>query len=230
MKTKEKLKIYISLEHDPHTESPFEHDVFKFFDRFSQGSGALVEALEDVRENKNHVEGKTYWGLSCYRHSGSHWFLKDERPVGADSWDTTVMAGLLVIESADPSEVGPDPTKSARAMVDEYNKWCNGDTWWYSISYEVEKTIEGTCPCCETPNVNWYEKSTKDHDSCGGYIGVEYIIEEIVGSLNHIAKEIPEATSIYEVELQGDEPGKCNHDELADKIHELGFKVEGYES
>lgn len=224
--TKRKLKLYVSLEHDDDTESPFDHDVFSLVSVFSDGRGAVVEKLEEFRE-KGYGEGRTWWWVSCYRHGGEHWFVRGKRPAGADHWDTTDAAGILYLDEHDPSHVGPTPQEAAESILEEYNRWCSGDCWYFSIKWDIEKQHHGTCPCCEAPNSSWVETYVDDYDSCGGIIGLEYTLDELLMILKSIKEENPETADRYEVVIRGDQAGRAYEGDVADKVREAGFRVTG---
>lgn len=224
--TRRKLRLYVSLEHDDDTQSPLAEDVFKLVSVFNDSSGAVCEKLDWLRE-EGRKQGETWWWVSCYRHGGEHWFLEGETPVGADHWDTTKHAGILYIESGDPSEVGPTPQEAAASIIGEYNRWCSGDCWYYNVKVEEEVHHEGSCPCCETPDVNWYTTETNDYDSCGGFIGLEYLLEELAGVLKGFKEEHPDDYDRYEVAISGDRSGQAYEGDVAEQVRNVGLRVIG---
>jgi len=201
--------VYIKVEHDPDTESPFEYDCFEFVngftnrDRYCKLRGELP--LEDL--------DKTWWLLNCYRHGGEVWSLAGE---GYECrFDTSHYCGLLHLPSKDPSEVGGDATAAARSVLDVYNEWVSGNCWWYRIEYAEYVFQEGTCPCCETPDVTVREDRLVEFDSCGGFIGTEHVQQEIKDALKTLFEANPYL-------LKGDVHVKSDSDYLeTDLAHDI---------
>ena len=224
--TRKKLQLHVSLEHDGDTESPFDNDVFSLCSLFSDGRGAMVEKIEEFSE-AGRGEGRSWWWVSCYRHGGEHWFLEGETPCGADHWDTTGKAGILYLDSGKADDVGPSLQEDAEGILEEYNRWCSGDCWLYSVKVEEELHHEGLCPCCETPDVNWYTTEVVGHDSCVGFIGLEYALEELASVLKKFKEDHPDDHHRYEVVISGDQSGQAYEGDVAEQVRKVGFRVVG---
>ena len=223
---KSKLRLYVSLEHDEDTLSPFENDVFSLVSIFKSGKEAVSEKLNWLKENSRKCN-ETWWWVSCYRHGSEHWFLRHDTPAGVDFWDTTLNAGILYIESGDPNEVGPTPFEAAKGILEEYNRWCSNDCWYYNVKREVKVSHAGICPCCEAPYAKWHTIETEDYDSCGGFIGLEYALEELAGVLKNFKEEYPDDYNQYEVAISGDQSGRAYEGDVAEQVRKVGFKVTG---
>jgi hypothetical protein len=224
--TKRKLRLYVSLEIDDDAESPLEHDVFTLISVFSEGSGAVASKLDELLV-WGWEQGKTWWVVSCYRHGGEHWYINGGPPAGADCWDITRTAGILFIESGDPTEVGPTPEEAAVSILAEYNRWCSGDCWCIAVKVEEEVPHEGTCPCCGTPDVPWYTAETEDYESCGGFIGREHALRELGPVLESFKKKHPDDHDRYEVAISGDPDGRTYEGDVAEQVRKVGLRVIG---
>ena len=223
--TKKRMKFYVDIEHDCDVECPSEYSVFEFISRFDVGDQATLNKCSELLDDPQHTEGQTWWPLSCYRHGGEHWFRSDNRPAYADRWDTTKMAGVVHLVATDGSDVQDDRDAAVDGFLETYNLWCSGDTWWYDIRYDSPNTKQGTCPCCHTENTTREEDHIEEYDSCGGFIGGEHVMEEVIRVFEGYRKDNPDFNDLYEIELKGDDAGKTLHDELTDSLRELGFRM-----
>lgn len=120
--------------------------------------------------------------LSCYEHSGIQWGLQGE--THQCQFDTARVAGLLVWEHK-PGDMGAktyaDRQKDARGCLKEYNAWCNGECYYYRLE----------------------DDDGKDVDSCGGFVGSEWLVESIYDAHPELFKD-DKKTLKEEVELSGD--------------------------
>ena len=184
-------------------------------------------------KDDDRIPGKDFWMLSCYRHGGESWSLLNE---GYQcQWDTTRHAGVLYLENPKDrdqwktlkvpfSKEEYTSTDAARSTIETYNRWLSGDCWWYRIESEEETNVEGCCSKCGTPDVNWYERSTEEQESCGGFIGLEYALDEIQLFLDHWFKS--EADK-YEVVIQCDDAARTYESDIAERIKEVGLTLRG---
>jgi len=118
MAVKERVRtkhINVRIEHDQDTESPLEYDVFELitFNMSSIYDGEMPDDLDPK------LEGKAWWLVSCFRHSGSVWFIQGSGGPQC-RWDTTQTAGILRLKSNDPSDLGEDPQKQAEGFMDTF--------------------------------------------------------------------------------------------------------------
>ena len=104
------------------------------------------------------IDAGTAFELSYFEHGEGCWF---QRGTGHArrlqcQWDTVQVAGILLC-SEDWTPAG-DTTleKVIDSILEEYNEWCNGHCYFYSIKNGEEETL----------------------DSCGGFIG-KYIVEHL---------------------------------------------------
>ena len=80
-----------------------------------------------------------------------------------------------------------DRAKDARVFLEELNNWFNGNCYWYRIS-RVE-----VCDKCG------HEVEDPIGDSCGGYIGDDYFLEEVRSSIKYYRKEEEEVVFVGDV-------------------------------
>lgn len=230
----EKLKVQIRVEYDQDVESPLNvDDVWKFVTlRMSQVTDVPSEwRLEDEEIPTEEFKDRVFM-VSCYRHTGAHWFLFEDNP-NSCHWDTRKTAGFLILK--DPSVVPLDRRKeAARAIIKEYDFWCNGDCWLYDIKIEEQLPVEPesklhACPCCECgPALP--QRELIDFDSCGGYIGEDSIFDALVSWINHLVKTNKIQPDTHEFCLQYPRHGFSHEDKFANAAKELGFdcKLEPY--
>jgi len=92
--------------------------------------------------------------VSCYQHGSIHWGLPGE--VTQCQWDTAKVAGVLVWGHP-VSDMGAktyeDRAKDARAFLEVYTDWCNGNCYGYVIE----------------------DDTGENEDSCWGFIGEEWL-------------------------------------------------------
>lgn len=228
--TKQKLKIVVRVEHDQDTESPLEHDCFSLQSGF-ENSHKMAELCAEFMEDDNRLAGKDFWMLSCYRHGGESWSLLNE---GYQcQWDTTRYAGVLYLKNPKDRDQWKDhkvdgkqwtSTDAARSIIETYNQWASGDCWWYRIEVEEETNVEGCCSKCGTPDVNWYERSMNEWDSCGGFIGLEHCLDDLEDALRH---QFSDGSDQHEVVIQCDSPAHCYESDIAERIKKVGLTLRG---
>ena len=117
-------------------------------------------------------------------------------------------------------------TDAARSVIETYNRWLSGDCWWYRIEVEEETTAEGCCSKCGTPDVNWYERSLEEQDSCGGFIGLEHVLDEVQSSLSHLFDEKEDADK-FDVVLECDDAARCYEGDIEERIKKAGLTLRG---
>jgi len=223
--TNERLQIRIRLEHDEDTPNPFEDDCYF---KIITATGANHKEVDDLQYElgkKNAEENKDWWWLSVYRHGGEHWFLQNgPTPTGADYFDTAQFAGILVLENSNEFE---DPEAAAKSMLDTFNKWLAGDSWYWRIEQEIENNVEGRCPCCQEPDTNWYEYEFEEVAAVGCFIGSEHAMNELISELKAHIEDSPELLKDYEVVIETDSAGSSYYDEIANEVRALGLVISG---
>jgi hypothetical protein len=162
--------IRLSIEHDCDVEHPLAEGLWKVHSfcsshidyalhgKFCPISEELSQKLKDGRAFR----------LSYYEHGLCKWGLIGETP--NCPWDNVNDAGLLVFygnkeEEEYLPESYEDREAIARAIMAEYTSYCNGECYFYTIEEEIL--------CDKCGNV----EDTVLIDSCGGFIGSEYMIE-----------------------------------------------------
>lgn len=160
--------LRLRIEHDYDCESPMQYDGSWKLYSFSSRHTAFrhPDSLDWGEIRKLMGRGLAHW-LDYFEHGGSEWSISGEGM--QDAWDTARYGGILVWE--EPAEnMGAKTvkgrTEDARSFLREYNRWANGECFWYSLD--------------ETDG----EHGDECIDSCGGFIGHEYMRGEIVRALN----------------------------------------------
>lgn len=221
--TDKKLLIILNLQDDDaDIDNPFDCDEFSMvtFNMNNRFDGAMPP-LDPAKL------GKTWWPLSCYRHSGEHWYLAGTGGYECQ-WDTRKNAGVLFIKSGDESDVDGDPTEYAARFMEIYNKWLSGDCWRYDISMERMEEVGGPCPTCHSDHSYVVSVMEQIYDS-SGHIGLEQLIKGLRCYFKSMKERMPSVTDLYKVEVVGDDSGKCYFTDVKIMLCELGFKIEGEE-
>ena len=210
-------KLYVTLEHDHDTENPCNGDSGVTLYRFDHPWQVEIHETGDIsyQAAKNHdwvtfdidKNGETWWWLSCYKHGGEAWSLMGEGT--SCQWDTTRKAGIIQMsdETAEYYKGSnlsrkQHPVDFMRLMLDDYNDWSSGNCWWYNVSFDQERNVEGTCPCCETPEVNWYEREKEEWEQTGGILGLDNAISFVEDTLDCLVEVHPEVAD-YLLTVEG---------------------------
>jgi hypothetical protein len=163
-------KYRVTIWHDPDTENPGEYSLLRPVS-FSNRHANFMHP-DDIDP------ADFLFGLSYFEHGLCSWSLSGEGP--SDPWDSVRNAGALVwnTDAGHDREWWDNRTPdeqlaAARAMAEEYTAWCNGDTYGYTV-----ETLT-TCDKCHV-------RTCGVVDSCGGFIGSDYMIEEVVGALAYV--------------------------------------------
>lgn len=160
-------RLLVHVGYDDDTESPSDREAGWGFRLISFGrrhvnhedpSKFFGDNGRPVLWLRNKLKAKTAFFLSYYEHGLCRWPLSGEGP--HCQWDSVDVAGLLLWEGkAKDLHPLPQPrVAAARAFLEEYTDWCNGECYWYSI--EDADTGE-------------------EVDSCGGFIGWDAVREAI---------------------------------------------------
>jgi hypothetical protein len=117
---------------------------------------------------------------SYFEHGQCQWSL---RGCGQQCpWDSVDVAGVLIWQGK-PKELRKTAElrrESAAAFLAEYTDWCNGACYWFSV---VEVDEDGD--------------EIRELDSCGGFIGEEYLLQCIRDTLADVGED-------EDVEVVGD--------------------------
>ncbi len=234
--TQEKLKIVVRVEHDQDTESPLEHDCFTLLSGF-KNSEKFMNTFDEFMEDDDRIPGEDFWMLSCYRHGGESWSLLNE---GYQCrWDTTKHAGVLYLDNPKERDQWKNvkvdgeqwtSTDAARSVLNTYNRWLSGDCWWYRIEFEKETHVVGSCPRCNTHDVDWYDRHLEEVDSCGGFIGLEHALDEIQSSLAYQfdGETVPRGDADkFDVVIECDDAARCYEGDIAERVKKVGFTLRG---
>lgn len=218
---RKKLDLHIDFQYDPETESPLNDSDFALKTVGAGRNYQLSGLLEDLPKS---MQGKTWWVVSCYRHGGEHWFLKEEPIAGIDRWDTTVFAGVLYLKSGDPDKPLADPQEAAREILHKYNEYCDGNCWCYQITFEENIERDGNCPCCGKEG-SWIEREYVDYVGAGSVVKIERAIERLVEDLSQFKSDYLENISDYQVSIELDDSSRHYEAEIRMQVRELGFQL-----
>jgi len=167
------MKLTIEYDHD--TESPIENGAWELhsFNRCHRNFAHPEKFLPPDIGLRRKLNCGTAFLLAYYEHGLCNWSLSGEGP--QCRWDSVQCAGVLIYK--DPIKYLPktyqERANMARSFLEEYTTWCNGECYWYRIEEEIM--------CNECGNV----KENTEIDSCGGFIGMEWLAE-------HLKAEHPE--------------------------------------
>jgi len=195
------IKLIVNLWHDDMPEDPNEMDGWSAYS-FSRRHGNYKnpEDISDEDEDGNGVpdaelqkklDAGLAFFLDYYEHGQCSWSLAGEGP--QCQFDTTRMAGLIVWEQ-DEGDIGAttveDRRKDAKAFIERFTLWCNGEVYGYTVEAVTK------CHACGAD-----EEGCVDFDlpSCGGFYSddLDYMVETIKESIG-------DDWSDYEVKFKDD--------------------------
>jgi hypothetical protein len=142
--------LTVYLRHDMDTENPNDNGGWKLYSFNRKHSN--YKKFESFAEED--IKGKAYW-VSYYEHGNCWWGLCGSKtPAGVEfDWDGVCVAGVLFWEG----DGDPPDEESAKSFLKEYTRWSNGECYLYEVYDEEDNLV----------------------DSCGGFIGYDYVIEMI---------------------------------------------------
>lgn len=177
-------KVIVRIEHDEDCESPLECDDCEgwMFCSFSRRHRSFVDPssldMGSIGFRRKLACGTAFL-CSYYEHGQCQWSL---RGCGVSCpWDSVDVAGVLVWQGK-PKDLRDNAAlrrESAAAFLESYTDWCNGACYWFSV---VEVDDDGD--------------EIRVLDSCGGFIGEEWVLETIRESLADVGEDV-------EVEVTG---------------------------
>jgi len=229
-----KMKIKLKLDMDSEGISPFdENDLWKFV-TFRMDSMYDVKADEWTLESEGLTTADLdvkYWPVSCYRHSGAHWFLQQDNK-NSCPWDTRRLAGYIILLQTEGKYEIPKENrlKAARGMIESFDAWARGDCWWYALTYDQKlpvdphSTLHG-CPSCKCgPALAEIEE--QEYDSCGGFIGEEDTVESVCQSFAalHLSGNVKPET--HEIVLSVPKYLFVSTSELTERLKNMGYDVQ----
>ena len=200
------IKLVIKFWHDDMPEDPCEYDGWKvhsFSDRHASHKSP-EEIGFDYDDDDNFgpdkdLQAKLDAGLAFmldyYEHGQCMWSLAGEGP--QCRWDTSRFAGIIIWES-DEGDIGgktvEDRQKDAKAFIDRYTLWCNGEIYGYTMEAFRK------CVACGQDEELSEEETGLYLPSCGGYYSddFDYMVETIK---EHIGDDWAD----YEVEFKEQE-------------------------
>lgn len=153
---------YLTVEHDEDCECPIQFEntgdrIISFSSRHNNFCHPDSLPYTPAELKKLLSRGLAYW-LSYYEHGSCLWQLADgpKIPGSTCPWDSVSRAGLLVL-SANCHRLKSKRRELAVDLVAEYTRWCNGECYWYRLA----------------------DADDEDIDSCGGFIGLDWLKQHI---------------------------------------------------
>lgn len=139
------------------------------------------EGEDDISDHE--WEGPEGFFLSYFEHGSCKWGLAGTMSGMPDfHWDGVATAGFLEVVVPDSErewwDGRPDEDReaAAKAFVDEYTDWANGEVYGYTL----EKLNPKTC------NLGYVHEDNEDLDSCWGFIGFEWFQTEVRWATYHM--------------------------------------------
>ncbi len=174
------MKYKVSINYDEATESPCEwggFTVHSFSPRHvnhirPEKIGIMLNADGDPWVSSKDEYGKPneykrlfdrglMFALDLYQHGNCSWSLHGE---GTQCrWDTSRCAGVIILDESEwKGKHWKTKEKAARAFLETYTKWCNGEVYYYTVEDEDGETV----------------------DSCGGFYGGEDLFDALSSCAN----------------------------------------------
>ena len=161
-----------------------------------EGAGFTVHTHPDVLAT-----------LSYYEHGLCRWMVGESTVPDHGGFDTVGLAGVIVWNGEDSEREWWDglDDNHRRLILDgiaaEYTSWVNGDTYWYQLA---ELSVVHDCPNC-----NGHNFDTDLLESCGGFIGIAAVLDDLRDIIS--GHEIP----TDEITIAGDLADVIDTDDLA---------------
>lgn len=144
------------------------------------------------------LEVGTAFILSYFEHGDCVWGHQGETP--SCQWDTTKVAGILIWEQP-AKNLGPknyeDRKKDARAYLEEYTDWSNGECFGYTV---------------------YDDKGTFVH-SCGGYIGAKNLQDSIADEYPELFTDVENKMLKADIALTGEASGIMGQEQKERRTH-----------
>ncbi len=192
--------LFVKLEQDQDAEGPRDHadkHAFLVYGHrdFTVKGPNNEEAIEVHKAKSKWQRHHWVWPVYAYIHSGVHLQLGTDAGLPDRQWDVSMCGYCVVTRSK--KEI-PDPRKYAEGMIEEWNQYLSGDVYGYDIAlYKLQRDEDGE-PIEER---DYYERHAKvlDSDSCWGFYGWEYALDEAKSSAEQAISALDGATSNTEV-------------------------------
>jgi len=220
MNTKKKIKLKLDM--DSEGISPFdENDVWKFVTfRMDTMYDVDVDAWTIESEGLTAADfNVNYWPVSCYRHTGAHWFLQQDNK-NSCPWDTRRLAGYIILLQTEGKYEIPKKNRleAARGMIESFDAWARGDCWWYALTYDQKLPVD--------PHSTLAEIEEQEYDSCGVFIGEKDTVESVCQSFAalHLSGNVKPET--HEIVLSVPKYLFVSTSELTEKLKSMGYDVQ----
>ena len=207
--------LTVKLIYDTDCESPLEADAMPRVARFQSGyknPAPEFRRWEDVQYAVKHEGAKAFglWGGDWGSQDSTFEVRKDDpfkdEDLGREHFGFVVYPKDLIPQIGSGSGRRDVLYKDAVGVIEEYEKWCNGECYGYVIE----------------------NASGEELDSCWGFIGEEYAKESAIEAADRCAKEEAERTKTYTAIKEIDEDGEPDEYEveavnMEDALRQLNF-------
>lgn len=190
--------IFVTIGHDEACEDPTDCDGMGKMYSFSRRHGNHM----DYEEGKALIESNPdAVALSYFEHGNCIWSVAGDRAPGTEGdwkWDGVDLAGVWVPDKyVDYDAVLPEHREGmtrrqwfvaqAASCAEVYTEWVNGNCYYFSVEvFAVRRTDDGEV----YDDLRDYRHDTNILDeSCGGFIGDEYIKEEVLAILKSVVED-----------------------------------------
>lgn len=138
-----------------------------------------AEWRDEDPESMHPFRGREGWVLSYFEHGLCKWGRAGTMGGMPDfQWDGVGVAGFLEVKPETDGEdrswwddkTPEDRDAIADGFLEEYTSWCNGEVY----GYRLERIGGKTCDLGF-----FHEEDATDEDSCFGFIGWDYFLEEV---------------------------------------------------
>jgi hypothetical protein len=192
--------LFVRIEHDDSPSNPLDEDGTANGKIYSLGRNQVSydpDAVRDaVKNNPDHVK------LSYSEHGLCRWSVYGGFVLGQEfDFDRVDFAGVWVPDEGALSNIdfkGTDPEPAARrerilkyaeGVCEQYTQWCNGEVYGYIVSAYALQRDPGGDPIEER---SYYRKhaTAEADDSCWGFYGWDYALEETQRVAEGMAEEL----------------------------------------
>jgi hypothetical protein len=189
--------VFVTIGSDDHCPDPTDDDGLGKIYSFSRRHSNRM----DYDEGKSLIESNPdAVALSYFEHGNCRWSVAGDRGMtGGDwQWDGVDLAGVWVpdeycdYEALDPAYKATITrrdwfVKQAESCAEIYTEWCNGNCYFYSIEvFKVRRATDGEV--YDDLRDYRHDPSLED-DSCGGFIGDEYMNEQVLAFLKYLVED-----------------------------------------
>lgn len=175
----------LNIDYDPDTERPGEFGIARMvsFNSRHINYEHPDEWLSIQDGGTVHTHPNVLATLSYYEHGNCRWMVGESVIPDHGGFDTVNVAGVIVWGGLDEERewwiaLGDDERRTMLdGIAEEYTLWSNGDTYMYSLQ---QLSLIHDCPNC-----GGHSEPDDIEDSCGGFIGIDHLLDELRGVIDH---------------------------------------------